>query len=209
MKKKGWNLSSVEQTSEPEAVSSGPEMVQREPPVLEIENNRIYFYSEIEREKILKLNKELKKMDNNHISDCQTLGVKELTPIYLHINSGGGCIFSGFSGMDNILQCKSDVITIVDGICASAATYLSIVGKKRLIFEHSFMMIHQIQSSFWGKYEELKDETRNLDKYMKLLKNVYIEYTKLPEQKINEILKRDLMFDAKQCLKYGLVDEII
>ena len=29
------------------------------------------------------------------------------------------------------------------------------------------------------------------------------------DKKIDEILKHDLMWDAKQCLEYGLIDEII
>ena len=44
---------------------------------------------------------------------------------------------------------------------------------------------------------------------MDTIKNVYKKYTKVPVRKLNEILKHDLMWDAKTCLKYGLVDEII
>ena len=32
---------------------------------------------------------------------------------------------------------------------------------------------------------------------------------KFQEKKLDEILKRDLWFDAESCLKYGLIDEII
>ena len=41
------------------------------------------------------------------------------------------------------------------------------------------------------------------------IKNVYREYTRVPMDKIDEILKHDLLWDAKQCLEYGLIDEII
>ncbi len=44
---------------------------------------------------------------------------------------------------------------------------------------------------------------------MNTIKNVYKEHTKLPMKKLDEILKHDLMWDAKTCLKYGLIDEII
>lgn len=207
---RGWNLSTAEECAAPmKPINNDCNDNKKDLPILEIELNRIYFYSEIERENILRLNKELRKMDNSHLSDKQILGIDNLAPIFLHVNSFGGSIFSGFSGMDNILQCKSPIVTVVDGICASAATFLSVVGKKRLILEHSFMLIHQVYSSFWGKYDEFKDEAKNLDKFMGLIKNVYLNYTKLPEAKLNEILKHDLFFDSKQCIKYGLADEII
>ena len=44
---------------------------------------------------------------------------------------------------------------------------------------------------------------------MKKIKNIYEEYTLIPKRKLNEILKHDLWWDAKTCLEYGLVDEIV
>ena len=44
---------------------------------------------------------------------------------------------------------------------------------------------------------------------MDTIKNVYKEHTKVPMDKIDEILKHDLLWDAKTCLKYKLIDEII
>ena len=61
----------------------------------------------------------------------------------------------------------------------------------------------------WGKYEEFKDEIQNLDRLMGMIKEIYGEFTKVPEDKIEEILKHDLWFDAQTCLDYSLVDEII
>ena len=49
----------------------------------------------------------------------------------------------------------------------------------------------------------------NNDRLMSLIKDIYIEHTKIPRRKLNEMLKKDLWFDAETCLEYGLVDEII
>ena len=75
--------------------------------------------------------------------------------------------------------------------------------------ESSFMLIHQLSSGMWGKYEELKDDMKNNDLLMKTIKDLYQERTKIPKTKLNQILKHDLWFDAKTCLRYGLVDDII
>jgi ATP-dependent protease ClpP protease subunit len=48
----------------------------------------------------------------------------------------------------------------------------------------------------------------NSDKLMETIKSIYTKYTKIPAEKIDEILDHDLWFDAKTCLDYGLVDEI-
>jgi len=171
--------------------------------------NRIYFYSDINSTNVLNLVQTLKQNDNEFIVKSKELNLENLIPIYLHIQSYGGEIFSGFSAMDNILMCKSPVITIVDGVCASAGTFLSIVGKKRLITKNSYMLIHQLSSFHWGKYSELEDQKQNMDNFMIKIKEIYTEYTKIPKVVLDDILKHDLFFDANRCLEYGLVDEII
>jgi ATP-dependent protease ClpP protease subunit len=71
------------------------------------------------------------------------------------------------------------------------------------------MLIHQLSSNLWGKYSEIEDEKKNLDLMMETIRNVYTEYTKVPIEELDEILKHDLMWDAKTCLKYNLVDRIV
>ena len=75
--------------------------------------------------------------------------------------------------------------------------------------KHSFMLIHQLSSGMWGNYESLKDQMENNDLLMETIRNIYTENTKIPKRILNQILKKDLWFDAEACLKHGLVDEII
>lgn len=42
-----------------------------------------------------------------------------------------------------------------------------------------------------------------------MIKDIYSEYTEVPEKELDGILKHDIWFDAKTCLKYKLVDEIL
>lgn len=178
------------------------------PSFVEVVENRIYFYSRIETEKILQLNRNILSMGINLQREA-TIQNREPANIYLHIQSYGGSIFAGMAGMDEIIKSVVPVHTMIDGCCASAATFLSVCGKKRFINRHAYMLIHQLSSFMWGKYEEFKDEMQNLDKIMVMIKQVYKEYTQIPMSKLDEILKHDLWFDADQCKEYGLVDEII
>jgi len=171
-------------------------------------DNRIYFYSEITRPKILDLNKELRALNIEIINNAKRLN-SEIVNIYLHISSYGGSVFAGLTAMDYIKKSEIPVVSIVDGCAASAATLISLVANQRLINENSFMLIHQLSSGMWGSYEHMKDEMKNCDVLMATIKKVYEEYTKIPKRKLNQILKHDLWFDAKTCLQYGLVDDII
>ena len=175
---------------------------------IEVINNHIYFYSGIKSDSILKLNKRLKEMETKLLTYADSL---EWEPpgIYLHVNSYGGSVFAGVAGMDQIRKCKVPVYTVVDGCCASAATFLTVVGTRRYINKHAHILIHQLSSGFWGKFSAIEDEVKNLKKLMAMIKDVYLKHTDISKKDLEKLLKRDLWLSAEEALAYGLVDEIL
>ena len=171
-------------------------------------DNRLYFYSEVTRSKNLTLNKSIVELANYYAAIGTNLST-EPANLYLHINSYGGSVFAGLSSVDYIINSKVPVTTVIDGCAASAATLMSVVGHRRLMHRHSYMLIHQLSSGMWGKYEELKDDMENSENLMNVIKEIYIKHTNIPKRELDKILKHDLWWDAKTCLKYGLIDEII
>ena len=175
---------------------------------IEAKSNRIYFYSEVSRGKNLSLNMKIKDLSGDLLDRARNLQV-DPGKIYLHINSYGGSVFAGFSSVDYILNSEVPVTSIIDGCAASAATIMSVTAKHRQINKHAYMLIHQLSSGMWGKYQEQKDTMENNDRLMKMIIEIYEEHTKIPKKELNKLLKHDLWWDAETCLKYGLVDEII
>jgi len=171
-------------------------------------DNRIYFYSGITTSNVLTFNKEIRNLNVKILSSATALN-SDPANLYVHINSFGGSVFAGLAAMDYIRTSTVPVHSVIDGCAASAATLMSVVAKERYMHEHSFMLIHQLSSGMWGKYEELKDDMKNCDVLMKTIKKIYMEHAKIPKSKLSQILKHDLWFDAKTCLNYGLIDEII
>ena len=176
--------------------------------IVSTQDNKIYFYSEVSRPKVLTLNKNLVRVSNSIKNRSSVLQSQDI-PINLHICSYGGSVFSGFAAVDYIDGSKVPVHSYIDGCAASAATLMSVVAERRYIHKNSFMLIHQLSSGMWGNYEALKDSMENCDILMETIRNIYVKHTKIPKKKLNDILKRDLWFDAENCLTYGLVDEII
>jgi len=176
---------------------------------ISVHENKIYYYSGVNRDSVSELNKKIGELESKSLTLTHNLDLEQPPNLKIFINSGGGSVVSGISSMDTILRTKVPVHTYVDGFAASAATFLSVVGEKRFMSRNSYMLIHQLSSQLWGKYSEIEDEKKNLDLMMETIKNVYKEYTKVPMRKVDGILKHDLLWDAKTCLKYGLIDEII
>ena len=175
---------------------------------ISVHENKIYYYSNVNRESAVELNKKIGEIESKSLTLANTLDI-DPPALKILINSGGGSITAGISSMDTMLRCKVPVHTYVDGFAASAATFLSVVGNYRFMSRNSYMLIHQLSSNFWGTYANFEDEKQNLDLMMKTIKDVYKKYTKVPMKKLDEILKHDLLWDAKQCLEYGLIDEVI
>jgi len=176
--------------------------------LVDVADNRIYFYSEVERGSILQLNKNIKELSINLKIRSIALDAP-LANIYLHINSFGGSLFDALAAADYIKNSDVPIISVVEGCAASAATIISVVASRRLMRKNSFMLIHQLRTWAAGKYEELKDEIENCDSLMKILKDIYKEHTKIPNKELSKMLQRDIWLESDKCLKYGLVDEII
>ena len=173
-----------------------------------VQDNKIYYYSNVSRGSCSELNKKIGELESKYLGTAKSLGIEPPT-IKLLINSGGGSVVSGIASMDTILRTQVPIHTYVDGFAASAATFLSVVGNYRFMSRNSYMLIHQLSTTFWGTYANFEDEKKNLDLMMTTIKNVYKKYTKVPVKKLNEILKHDLLWDANTCKEYGLIDEII
>jgi len=171
------------------------------------ELNHIYFYSEVDRTSVHELIQLLKDAEEYCLSLARITTTKVI-PIYLHINSFGGCIFSAFNAIDYITASCVPVHTIIEGSTASAGTLISICGKKRYMRPHSHMLIHQLSSECWGKMNEIDDQYNNLKGLMVKIKNLYKSKTTIPDRALRRLLKKDLWLDSEQCLEYSLVDKL-
>lgn len=173
-------------------------------------NNKIMFYSDVNSSSILKLINcidQAKKHLNSNSSDIDD----ESKRIYLHICSDGGELYPALAVIDIILNSNIKIITICEGCVASAGVLISLAGHQRLIRKHSYMLIHEIRSTCWGKYTECKDDMKNNDILMKDMKK-YINNrcnNKLLKKDMNKILEHDILWGSDTCLKYGLVNKII
>ena len=183
---------------------------------VEVIDNHIYFYCYVNTKNILELNKAIFRLNKTFkcLKNSTNLeyGVDiNNFEIFLHINSMGGYVTDAFSGVDAILGSEIPINSIIEGYAASAATFLSVVCSKRYITKHSSVLIHQLSGGYWGTYQQMTDDMKNSTYLQKKIKGLYMEHSrgKMKKEKLEELLKRDLMLNFKKCRKMGLVDELI
>ena len=71
------------------------------------------------------------------------------------------------------------------------------------------MLIHQLQSQSSGKFSEMKDEIQNLDFFMENVEDVYIQNSNITKYELRQLLSNELWINSSECLRLGLIDEII
>lgn len=186
-------------------------------------HNEIHFSNDITYEsmhELIKILKEAEFESLKHVAACskslvlsndekKVVDLKiEPKPIVLFITTHGGCVYAALGAVNIIETLRVPVHTVVSGYVASAGTLLSMAGKKRYIAKHSFMLIHELRSSFWGKYTDARDQIENLDKLMKMVISFTKEHSKILESDLKDLLSRDKNWDVEECLERGLVDEV-
>ena len=68
------------------------------------------------------------------------------------------------------------------------------------------MLIHQLSTGVYGKYEEIKDDFINDTTFMERLYELYREHTTMDSKKLKAVMSRDIWWDMKECVANGLVD---
>lgn len=180
---------------------------QEENDSIKVIGNEILYYGDIDRENALEFVEKFKKLEIDLMKKAAELvGYEPM--IRVHIMSEGGDVFAGLNMMNVLERSRVKVITIAQGSCCSAATFVLLGGAERRMGKNAYCLIHQISTEMWGNFNELKNEMKSNDKLMKMLKDMYLSKTKIPETKFKTLMKRDIYLPPDKCLKYGIVSAI-
>lgn len=143
------------------------------------------------------------------VSKLRGMDIINHKPIYLEINSPGGSVPDGMSIINTMEHIKSKVITIISGQACSMAALISICGDKRLIYSNSYWMQHSTSDIVGDYVQYIKDRTRFLCEFEHRTEKILKIHSKLSDNDIMKIRTGELWLNSEECLKKGVVDEII
>ena len=130
-------------------------------------------------------------------------------PVTVRVDSFGGDVYAGISIL-NALRRYPDVVTVhVDGIAASAASFIAVGGADRLIMSpNSSLLIHGAWSQGMGNSEEMAQLASNLNQITDNLATIYAEKTGQDPAYWRDLMKKDTTFTAEQAVEAGLADAV-
>jgi ATP-dependent Clp protease protease subunit len=164
-------------------------------------DKEIYFYGPLTDESCFRLHYTLEELIK--------INKDKNNEIDLYLQTGGGSVLPTFPVVDLIKSSEIPINTIIKGYCASAGTLISVAGSKRYMTNNSLLLIHSLrQETGGGTFNNIKDTFENSDVIMKLIKNIYLDNTEIPEEKLNYFFDHDLWLTSDECLKLKIVDAI-
>lgn len=133
--------------------------------------------------------------------------------IKFYINSPGGVVTSGMVIYDTMKMISSPVSTICMGLAASMGSILLSAGekKKRYIFPHGEVMIHQpsLGGYYQGTSADLEIQAIQTQKTKEKGARILAENCGKTMEQIMKDFDRDYWMDANEAIAYGIVDELI
>lgn len=97
--------------------------------------------------------------------------------INLRVNSPGGSVFAARAMEQALRAHKGKVVVHIDGLAASAATFVSMAGDEVVMAKGAMFMIHKAWTGMWGNAEDLRKEADLLDKIDGTLAETYADKT--------------------------------
>lgn len=155
----------------------------------------VYLYEDIEQGLASRIVGELRAADG--------------ADILLHVNSYGGDVFEGKTIMQALCNHGGKVTARVEGIAASAASFITVGGADRIVMcEGSRLMIHNALSMAYGNANDLDKLSEQLRSQSQDIAAIYAERSGTSVEAWLEAMDKETYFTAEQAVEAGLADEV-
>jgi ATP-dependent protease ClpP protease subunit len=134
--------------------------------------------------------------------------IADVDRINLYINSTGGEVYDGIAILNVIRRTKAYVRIQVDGIAASAASFIAMGGDELVMARNSELMIHDASAFAWGNAEQLAKESAVLDRLSQNIAGVYAERAGGDVADWRAAMKAETWYSAQEAVDAGLASSI-
>lgn len=134
--------------------------------------------------------------------------------INLYINSGGGSVFAASAMVGMLKRAKSKgkkICSYIDGLAASAASWLALAADETYIYKNSMMMVHKPLSIAYGNaldFQKAIDELNQVEKGVMM--PIYLEKSKISESELDSMISNETWLtsdEIKEAFNVRQLDE--
>jgi ATP-dependent protease ClpP protease subunit len=128
--------------------------------------------------------------------------------IDLHINSGGGDVFDGVAMHAALVNHPSSVTAYIDGIAASAASFIAMAGDEVVIEKHARMMIHEASGIALGNKRDFREAADVLEGIDGTMAQMYADRAGGKPAEWLTRMEATTWFGSQAAVDIGLADRV-
>ena len=137
------------------------------------------------------------------------LGSLKAKTIHLRINSPGGDVFDARAMVTAVREHSAKVVAHIDGVAASAASYLALAADEVRMSDGAFFMIHNAWGVSVGNKADMREMADLLDKVDASIVAEYQRKTGKTADEIAAWMDAETWFTAAEAKAAGFVDEVV
>lgn len=129
--------------------------------------------------------------------------------IQLHINSPGGLVFEAVAILNQLRQHSARVVAVVDGLAASAASYIATGADEVQMAPNSTLMIHDAWGFAIGNAADMRQSADLLDRLSNNIASIYAAKAGGTVEDWRAAMLAESWYSAEEAVTAGLADSIV
>lgn len=128
--------------------------------------------------------------------------------INVRLNTPGGSVFDGTAIHNAIKSHPAQVVMHVEGVAASAGSFIMLAGDEIRMADNAYVMIHNSSGGVGGGAKEMRGYAELLDKIDGNIAMMYSAKTGKGADHYRELMDAETWFTAEEAKSEGLVDTV-
>ncbi|OMH30645.1 head maturation protease, ClpP-related [Tersicoccus sp. Bi-70] len=130
------------------------------------------------------------------------------TEIRLHLNSPGGEVFEAVTMLNQLRAHPARVVAVVDGLAASAASFLAAGADEVVMGRNTQLMVHDASGLVIGNAGDMHQMAGVLDKLSDNIASIYAERAGGEIKDWRDVMLAETWFTAEEAVAAGLADRV-
>jgi len=133
---------------------------------------------------------------------------KSVKRLDIHINSPGGSLFEASAIYSRLADHASKKVVYIDGLAASAASVVAMVGHKIYARSNANIMVHLPSGLVVGNADDMRKMAGALDTVTESMINIYAKRSGQTREDLRAMLAAETWMTAEQAVEKGFADEV-
>jgi ATP-dependent Clp protease, protease subunit len=176
-----------------------------------VSKNRHLYLSDVNMESAAAIVAQLINWNDEDNEKSLTVLNYQRPPIFMHIMSYGGDVYSAKAIISAIRTTQAPVITWARGCAMSAGFLLFLFGDTRIADKYTTFMIHSLSATADGTMSDMKNDVKQYEKIDAELNEMVTSLTKIKKRELEKMIGQnvDWFMDAEEALKLGVCTQIV